>query len=108
MEIFASHTSDELIPKYIRNSYNSIAKKSITPTKNWTENLNRNFSKDIQMANSYIKRCTMSLIIGRIQMKTTMRYYLIPIRRDIIKNKRKPVLIKMWRKGNQCALLVGM
>ena len=39
-------------------------------------------------------------------MKTTKRFHLTPVRR-VISNKTT-VLVKMWRKGNPCALLVGM
>jgi hypothetical protein len=87
-KIFASCTSDKgLITRIYRELKKLNSPKINGPVKKWATDINRTFSKDeVQVAKKHMKKYSPSLAIKEMQIKTTLRFHLTPVRIGFINN----------------------
>ena len=88
-------TDKELISKIYKQLLQLNSRKISDPIKIGQRTKETFLHRRHQMANKHMKRCSISLIIRGRQIKTTMRYHLMPVRMAAI---QKSTNNKSWRR----------
>jgi predicted transcriptional regulator len=107
-KIFAIYTSHKgLITRIYRELKKLNSPKVNEQIKKWATELSRTFSKEeFQMAKNHMKNCSPSLAIKEMQIKTTLRFHITPVKMASIKDTTN--VGEAVGRRNPHILLVGM
>ena len=108
-KMFAVYPSDKGLISRIYKGLQQMYKKKHLHQKVGKGYEQKLLKEDIYAANKHMKKCSSSLVIKEMQIKTTLRYHLKPVRMVIIKKIwGQQMLERMWRNRNTFTVLVGV
>ena len=81
------HLIESLVSKIYKELVKFDTNNTNNPISKWGTELNKEFSiEESLIVKKHLRKCSRSLVIGEMQIKTTLRFHLTPIRMAKIKN----------------------
>jgi hypothetical protein len=101
-KIFTNPTSNTGLISKMYKELRLKTNKQITQLKKWVTDQNKEFStEESPKAKTQLKKCFTSIVIREMQIKTILRFYLIPIRMAYIRTQATACAAKDVEKEEQ-------